>query len=277
MQYILAVSGGVDSVVLLDMVARRRPGPLLVAHFDHGIRPTSAEDAKFVGQLAAQYQLPYISQREALGRSASEATARHHRYAFLHQLAAQYGGTLMTAHHLDDVVETIALNLQRGTRWRGLAGLSDPRISRPLIGRTKQQLYAYALAHRLEWIEDETNHSARYTRNRLRSLLQQVPDQQRRQLYHLWHAQRQVRRQIQQLLGEWDDAQLASRYFYIMLPPEVAREIIYETVHRRTGVSLLAAQVERLLLAIKTGRPGTTWQITHGVEVKLTARTVIIE
>ena len=144
MQYILAVSGGVDSVVLLDMVARRRPGPLLVAHFDHGIRPTSAEDAKFVGQLAAQYQLPYISQREALGRSASEATARYHRYAFLHQLAAQYGGTLMTAHHLDDVVETIALNLQRGTRWRGLAGLSDPRISRPLIGRTKQQLYTYA-------------------------------------------------------------------------------------------------------------------------------------
>ena len=75
MQYILAVSGGVDSVVLLDMVARRRPRPLLVAHFDHGIRPTSAEDAKFVGQLAAQYYRILASARHLVAQRARRPLA----------------------------------------------------------------------------------------------------------------------------------------------------------------------------------------------------------
>ena len=79
-RYIVAVSGGVDSVALLDMLARLSDHELIVAHFDHGIRSDSAEDALFVSGLAEQYGLPFEMRREELGSNASEDLARTRRY-----------------------------------------------------------------------------------------------------------------------------------------------------------------------------------------------------
>ena len=172
MRYVLAISGGVDSVVLLDVMSRTEKD-IVVAHFDHGIRQDSAADARFVEALAAKYRAQYIGQREELGADASEEQARERRYAFLNDIAADFGGTVATAHHQDDIVETVALNLRRGARWRGLAGMSDSRILRPLSSWTKQQVYEYAAKHRLEWCEDETNSSEKYTRNILRRRIHQ--------------------------------------------------------------------------------------------------------
>ena len=149
MRYVLAISGGVDSVVLLDVMSRTEKD-IVVAHFDHGIRQDSAADARFVEALAAKYRAQYIGQREELGADASEEQARERRYAFLNDIAADFGGTVATAHHQDDIVETVALNLRRGARWRGLAGMSDSRILRPLSSWTKQQVYEYAAKHNEE-------------------------------------------------------------------------------------------------------------------------------
>ena len=137
MRYVVAVSGGVDSVVLLDMVAQEvAPQRLIVAHFDHGIRPESADDAAFVKSLAKQYGLTFETKREELGANASEELAREHRYAFLRDVAKRYSATIMTAHHADDIIETIAINMTRGTGWRGLAVLDSPGIERPLLDKT---------------------------------------------------------------------------------------------------------------------------------------------
>jgi tRNA(Ile)-lysidine synthase len=131
MNYIVAVSGGVDSVVLLDMLSKTQH-KLIVAHVDHGIRgKESAADARFVAALARRYQLPFVSTELHLGAHASEETAREKRYEFLFGEAEKYRAVVVTAHHRDDIIETITLNLTRGTGWRGLAVLARKDIERP--------------------------------------------------------------------------------------------------------------------------------------------------
>lgn len=270
MKVIVAVSGGVDSVVLLDMLVRSGKYQLVVAHFDHGMREGSAADARFVEKLAEGYGLIFESKREEL-IGASEELARNRRYEFLFEVARRHGARLVTAHHMDDVVETIALNIERGTRWRGLAGMSDERIWRPLKKRTKSELIEYALGERLEWVEDETNAQTIYTRNQIRQKLARLPYDQKLQIHQLWQKQLEVRHEIGREI-EQAHFPIFSRYFLIMVGDLVAKELLYEYILDGCGVSLLGSQLEYGLLAIKTGRPGTSWQIGQGVVIKLTAR-----
>lgn len=277
MRRLIAVSGGVDSVVLLDSVLRHGQDEVAVAHFDHGIRAESAADTRFVAGLARRYDVPYVTRREELGVAASEDVARQRRYQFLFDAAARWGGRVTTAHHQDDVIETIALNLRRGTRWRGLAAMGDQRIERPLLEWTKRDIYDYALRHRLEWVEDATNQSDAYLRNQLRRQLQaRLTDQQRAALGRLWHQQRQLCREIDQETLRLSP-RLSSRYFWAHIPIEPARELLHREVQRLTGVSLLSAQLDRLLIAIKIGRAGTVWQPVAHVRVKLSVKSVTIK
>lgn len=277
MKCILAVSGGVDSVVLLDLMQRYGKYELAVAHFDHGIRAESAADARFVAALAERYRLPFYSERQELGSQANEALARSRRYNFLHKLANQLNGVVVTAHHQEDIIETVAINLQRGSRWRGLSGMSDWQIVRPLKGWTKQRIYDYAAKYRLEWVEDETNSSQRYLRNQLRGLIQQRLDRDSNsKVYELWQRQRLLRREIELELEKFD-GQMSSRYFLIQIEEKLALELLYYFVLRRTGVSLLGRQLEQALIAIKVGRAGTVWQLGGGAVMKLTKGSVIIE
>lgn len=267
MKVVVAVSGGVDSVVLLDMLAKKGEHELVVAHFDHGMREDSASDARFVVALAERYGVPCEVRRESLD-GASEERARFRRYAFLFSVAKRHGAKLATAHHVDDVVETVALNIVRGTRWRGLAGMSDERIWRPLTKRTKSELIEYALGERLEWVEDETNRQTVYTRNRLRQKLARLPRDQQLQIYQLWISQQVQRREISREI-EQGHFPIFRRYFMTMVGKTVARELLYDAVLNRCGVSLLGRQLDYLWLAIKTGKVHTRWHIGQGVTVEL--------
>ena len=277
MKRLIAVSGGVDSVVLLDTILRHGQDEVAVAHFDHGIRTASEADARFVAGLACRYKVPYVTRREELGAAASEDMARQRRYQFLFDAAVRWGGRVTTAHHQDDVIETIALNLRRGTRWRGLAAMGDQRIERPLLEWTKRDIYDYALRYRLEWVEDATNQSNAYLRNQLRRQLQaRLTDQQRAALGRLWRQQWRLRRAIDKETLRLS-SRLGSRYFWAHIPVAPARELLHREVQRLTGVSLLSAQLDRLLIAIKTGRAGTVWQPAANVRVKLSVKSVTIK
>src|SRR5438309_11792005 len=90
-KYVLAVSGGVDSMVLLDLLAAQPGIELIVAHFDHGIREDADADRQLVEAAATRYGLPFVAARGQLGAQASEATAREARYRFLQQVRQEQG------------------------------------------------------------------------------------------------------------------------------------------------------------------------------------------
>lgn len=278
-KYILAVSGGVDSVVLLDMlVCGAFPADgLVVAHFDHGIRSESAGDAEFVRELAEQYGLPFETKREELGAGASEELARDRRYAFLREVAKKHEAKIMTAHHADDVVETIAINLIRGTGWRGLAVLDSPDIERPLLGMTKMELLAYAKTHELQWREDATNTDTNYLRNAVRRRLQNL-DEQSKQLLRAYHKRqlflrKEVDNEAISLLG----ASPYSRYFFTGVHDTAALELLRAVLMRETGRGATRPQLARALLAIKTYGSGKRHEIAEGVTLRFTQTQFIVE
>lgn len=268
MKYIVAVSGGVDSVVLLDMLSKKTEHELIVAHFDHGIRPDSHEDAAFVQELAQRYGHMFEMKREELGAHASEAMARERRYAFLSSLAKKYQAELMTAHHLDDLVETIAINLTRGTGWRGLA-VFHPVIKRPLIDMTKRELKEYAHRRHLQWREDSTNQSDVYLRNRIRSKATTISEDDKRQLRALHARQRELRteinEEIRKLIGEGPQY---SRYLFTHLPSVVSLEALRLVTNKK----LTRPQLKRLLHAIKTNAAGSKFEAGVGITVHFTTR-----
>ncbi len=268
MKYIVAVSGGVDSMVLLDMMTREGNNELIVAHFDHGIRPDSHLDASFVKQTAQRYGLPFEMKREELGAHASEELARNRRYAFLRDLARKHDATIATAHHLDDLVETVAINLTRGTGWRGLAAL-DSDVVRPLLDTEKAALITYALRNKIEWREDSTNQSDAYLRNRVRSQSRDMKEQAKREIRALHAHQKSLRRaideEVKNLVGEGPEY---SRYLFTHMPVKAA----LESLRFVTGAKLTRPQLARLLHAIKVAKPGAKFEAGNGVKVHFSTR-----
>ena len=279
--YIVAVSGGVDSVVLLDMLTNSQlPTPtshLIVAHFDHGIREDSAEDARFVGELARTHGLQYESRREELGVGASEELARDRRYGFLRELAQKYDAQIVTAHHADDVVETIAINVSRGTGWRGVAVLDSLGIVRPLLHLRKQELVAYAEEHRLKWHEDSTNISDTYLRNRMRRKMSRLDEDDRQLLVALRGQQVEYKRLIdeeaQRLVGQSP----YSRHFFTVIDQTVAVELLRAVFVRETGSSPTEPQRQLALAAVKVARPGAAHDVGSGVRLRFTRTQFVVE
>lgn len=272
MNYIVAVSGGVDSVVLLDMMTQDKDAIVIVAHFEHGIRgKDSQRDAEFVRLLSEQYGVKCSIEHGNLGADASEDTARRARYEFLRRIAKENKAQIVTAHHADDVAESIAINLMRGTGWRGIAVMSATDIKRPLLTKRKRDLYDYALQHNLEWVEDETNRDNHYLRNQMRTKLAKLDDTSIVKLLSLRSAALQLRQLIESETQPF--AQQSSRYFFIMIPYTIALELLrYQTNER-----LLTVQLERLLLSIKTARPGTLHQLGNGVSARMLTDKFIVE
>jgi len=266
----------VDSVVLLDVLAKEGEHELVVAHFDHGIRDDSAADARFVGELAKKYELPYETKREELGAKASEEVARERRYDFLDQLAKKHNAQIVTAHHHDDLLETIAINSSRGTGWRGLAVFGNTNVTRPLLVYTKSRLYDYAMSHNLEWVEDETNQSQQYLRNQIRKKIARLDDDRKIKLKELWHQQSILRDTIDKECAELLKTGSSSRYFYTMIDEAAAIELLRAELLQKS-MSLPRPQRQRLLMAIKTASAGSQHQPGGRCNVEFTRREFIVK
>lgn len=166
---VLAVSGGMDSMTLLD-AARRVVGPeaLAVATFDHGTGEAARGAVQLVQARATMLGIDCEVGR-ASRRLRSEAELRAARWAFLRDVAARVGGKIATAHTADDQVETILMRVMRGAGARGLAALHAPGGPvRPLLGFSRATIASYARSHGLEWMDDPSNESRAYFRNRVR-------------------------------------------------------------------------------------------------------------
>jgi tRNA(ile)-lysidine synthetase len=198
---ILAVSGGIDSMVLLERFFRAEPENIVVAHFNHGTRKSADLDEQFVFSRCKELKVPFETMKIMLGEGVSEELARQKRYNFLYHVANKYGGEIYTAHHLDDLIESIAINLIRGTGWRGLTPFSDNRIHRPFIemGFYKTDILRFAAENKVLFREDPTNATDDYLRNRVRLKLFIMPRAEKERLIDFYKRQAIIRHEIEEL------------------------------------------------------------------------------
>lgn len=275
---IVAVSGGVDSVVMLDRLIASDPRRLIVAHVDHGIREESGDDEAFVRMLADNYGCKFVSTRLHLGSDASEDRARQARFAWLESIRETYGAeAIATAHHQDDILETIMINLTRGTGWRGLCSLRETsRRHRPLLGWNKAQIIDYAISHRLAWREDRTNDTLRYLRNRIRHLvIPRLTAEARSGLLDLYDSQVKLRQEIDvevAALGLVGERSQVDRYSLIMVEENIAIELLRVWL----GEPLEQTRLRDLLLFAKTARVGSKWSFDRERFIVAKQRSLIV-
>jgi len=174
---LVAVSGGLDSMVLLDLLCKLN-FQVAIVHVNFQLRgEESNEDENFVKLQAEKYQIPTFINRfdteeyVVKNKKSIQVAARELRYKWFQQLAEQQEfDYILTAHHLDDQVETFLINFTRGTGIEGLTGINQVNgiIVRPLLPFSREELMNYAIHHTISWREDSSNSSDKYLRNRVR-------------------------------------------------------------------------------------------------------------
>jgi tRNA(Ile)-lysidine synthase len=169
----VGLSGGVDSVVLLHQLRNNSKAQLRAIHVHHGLSPNADAWADFCRRLCKRLAVPLRIEKVSVQRRGEglEAAAREARYAAFKKEKAE---VIALAHNLDDQAETVLMNLLRGAGARGASGMAEHSrlgrkvLWRPLLGKTRKEILAYARKHKLEWVEDESNANEALTRNFIR-------------------------------------------------------------------------------------------------------------
>jgi tRNA(Ile)-lysidine synthase len=297
---LVAVSGGIDSLVLLHALLELTRGSSLklsIGHVNHGLRgPESQADQEFVEDLARKWGVPANVREVAPGdlregtssrlRPTLQEACRTLRYAALREMAVESGcAQIATAHTLDDQAETVLLRLMRGSGPDGLGGIpersADGILVRPLLRVSRAQIADYAEARGIRWREDASNASPEYARNRLRlhwlpGLIADFNPQLLMAIGDLAEAHRTD--------AEWIDAlveQQAAVHFredqgwmqvigddWQAMPDALARRLVRWGL-RACGVGREASRthIERMLAFLRDGRSGSHIELPGGVRL----------
>jgi tRNA(Ile)-lysidine synthase len=273
-RYIVAVSGGVDSVTLLDLLAQQDGLELIVAHFNHGIRADADKDAQLVAKLSKTYELPVEVGYGYLRANASEESARKARYEFLENIQKKYNADrIVTAHHQDDLIETALINLIRGTGYRGLNSIqSNKSIFRPLIKFSKNEILNYAKKNNLVWRDDASNKDDRYLRNYIRNnILANLDDNQRDEFISnidkVAKTDNTIRYEIAKLPQLQDEENYINRAYFTQLPIDVGREVLAHMLREREVRDFDRKTIDRLNIAIRTAKAGTRQPVKTGLNL----------
>lgn len=182
---ILALSGGIDSMALADLLLKAK-ADFVVAHCNFHLRGEESDgDEQFVRDYAERNGLPiYVKQFETEQYAAEhklsiEMAARELRYAWFEELRQQLNfDYIAVAHHADDQIETFFINLLRGAGLKGLKGMlpENGNVIRPLLNVSREEIRQYAIENHIEWREDHTNGETQFLRNKIRHELLPVID-----------------------------------------------------------------------------------------------------
>lgn len=182
---ILALSGGIDSMVLADMLLKSK-ADFVLAHCNFHLRGEESDgDEQFVREFAERNGLTlYVKQFDTMAYAKEhgvsiEMAARELRYAWFEELRQQLGyDKIAMAHHADDQLETFFINLLRGAGIRGLKGMRpvNGNIIRPLLDKSREEIHQYAIENGIKWREDHTNAETQFLRNKIRHELLPVID-----------------------------------------------------------------------------------------------------
>lgn len=257
---VVAVSGGPDSVCLLDILHRLR-GPLgielVVAHYDHGLRQAEdASETRFVRELAASMHLTFETEKDSAlaggTPSSLEERARNARYEFLGRMQEKHGASrIAVGHNLNDQAETVLMRLLRGSGPSGLAGIPpvrDRTVIRPLIDTGREEILAYLEARGLGHVTDSSNLEPGHLRNRIRlEVLPLLLAYQPRLVEHLGRLAALLREEddhMEALAEAWvlEEAESSppegvtvSRASFLALPPPMRRRVTRRLLARVKG------------------------------------------
>ncbi|MDP2454900.1 MULTISPECIES: tRNA lysidine(34) synthetase TilS [unclassified Kaistella] len=175
-KFLLAVSGGVDSMVLMNLFKGANLN-FEVAHINYKLRgEDSDEDQKLVEGFCRQNQIPFhlyqISEKDKKPKNSIQEWARYVRYQFFRKVQQEQNlDFLVTAHHLNDQLETFIINLSKAAGIKGLSGIPahENKILRPLLGFSKEEIYDYAKKNKIKFREDVSNQKNDYLRNKIRN------------------------------------------------------------------------------------------------------------
>jgi tRNA(Ile)-lysidine synthase len=276
---VLAVSGGLDSMALLDAAAavceRSR---LIVATYDHGTGAAAEAACALVRRAAADRGIECVVGRAAPGSiRRSEAAWRDARWSFLRAVARAHGARVATAHTADDQIETVLMRELRGAGPRGMAGLLAPSdVLRPLLGLRRAALVEFATARGVEWVEDPTNASRRFLRNRLRHdvlpALRRVNPRIDEELSRLAERAAEWRREtdaVANIVSKVDRAARAVEVGVAAIRDLDAEQlaVVWPAVAARIGVALDHRGIRRVSSFSRDARVGARIQLSGGWEV----------
>ncbi len=174
---VVAVSGGPDSMALLSFLNDYiKDAQIICAHVNHNVRFESKNEETFVKEFCERNNIIFETTKfEDYSKENFHSEARNRRYAFFEELIKKYHSKyLFTAHHADDLIETILMRISRGSTIKGYSGFSgivtcpNFKILRPFINVTKSQILDYLVQNNIAYIVDDSNNSDKYTRNRYR-------------------------------------------------------------------------------------------------------------
>jgi tRNA(Ile)-lysidine synthase len=278
---VLAVSGGLDSMVLLQTAARVAPGSVAaVATFDHATGPHSAAAAGHVARTASALGLPSVIGRSAVSHR-DEAGWRRERWRFLREVTRSAGGVIVTAHTEDDQAETVLMRAMRGSGTRGLAGLLAPLVgvARPFLTVSRAEIRQAAAKMRIRHFADPTNASRAYLRNRIRldimpALLSADPAL-RGELLDIGRRAARWRVELERMVGDMlpplrgggrSETRVASAPLQELTSQSLA--VVWPVIAARVGVALDRRGIARLVELTERGRIGSAVQISGGWQVR---------
>ncbi len=277
---VAALSGGPDSTALVAVLASLRDAGLLASvsavHVDHGLRSGSARDGEACAALCRRLGVPLERIEVQVAPGNVQSRARRARYAALRRTAERAGATrIATGHTRSDQAETVLLRLLRGSGARGLSGIPPRRgaIVRPLIDRSRREVLAYLRARRLPWLEDPTNATPRYLRNRVRgavvALLQSMNPALEPALARTADLLRDDERVLDRLSREAVEGNAASAGELLALPVAVRRRAVRRLWKAARGrrAGLTARHVDAVLALLRRRAPGRA-ALPGGIEAR---------
>lgn len=285
---VMAVSGGVDSVSLLNLISQLQSyynWQLVVAHFDHKVRSDSYKDSELVATLAEKYNAKYFL-GTYISDSHSEAALRKARYEFLENLRNEIAyDYIVTAHHAGDRIETAIFNTIRGADRSGITALKARRdaIIRPLLPFTKAEILTYANLQGLPYREDSTNTDISFSRNFVRhELLPQGSLVYRnfhhsltKQLNNLTQLNTKIDQALEELVNDISTSKTNStieldKVLYRGLSTQVATNLLVYCLHQvKPGTGLTKQSIVKAENFLRTAKSGSSLHLKNSLRLEV--------
>ena len=277
--WLLAVSGGPDSMVLLDAAAAVLPrAALAVATFDHGTGAHASRAAALVASRATELRIPVVVGSAPVAARATEAEWRDARWRFLGQTAARLGARVVTGHTRDDQIETVFMRALRGAGPRGLAALyARSGVARPLLDVSRADILSYARSRGITFVTDPSNSDRRHLRNRVRldilpAILATRP-MFAEELLEIARSAAEWRARIEAVALTFPLMIEQSGSHFARSPfaghSDAALRVLWPALAARAGVVLDWRGTERLASFTIDGETGQSIQLAGGVEVRM--------